>query len=82
MRKSKEHDKKHKACFSHFVGYSYGKYVSIIGLKAPGNYSDQLRSNKISVLLWKGPKPPNSMIYGFLDPGAPSFRDLNIPNLL
>ena len=40
-------------------------------VKAPGNYSDRVRSNKISVLCCEGPKPSISMISGFLNPGAP-----------
>ena len=50
------------------LGHFYGKYVEIIGLKAAGNDSDQFGSNKISVLLCEGPKPPNSMISGFVNP--------------
>ena len=38
----------------------------MIGLKAPGNYSDQFWSNKNSVLLLGRQKTPNSMISGFL----------------
>ena len=45
--------------------YFCGKYVEIIGSKAPGSYLDQLWSNKILVLLCEGPRPPNSMISGF-----------------
>ena len=45
--------------------------IIIIGLKALGNYSDRLWSNKILVLLLARPKPPNSMISGFLSPGDP-----------
>ena len=41
------------------------KYVWIIGLKAPGDYSDQLWLNQISILLCEEPKPPNSMNYVF-----------------
>ena len=40
----------------------YGKHIEIIGLKAPGDYSDQFWSNNFSILLCEGPKPPNSMI--------------------
>ena len=36
--------------------------LKIIGLKAPGNYSDQFWYNKISTLSCEGPEPPNSMI--------------------
>ena len=60
----------------------YGTYVSIIGLKAPGNCSGSFWSNEISVLLCEGPKPPNSMISNFLSPGEPLFIDLDIPNYL
>ena len=53
----------------------------MIGLKAPGNYSDQSWSNTISVLLWEGPEPPNSMISVFLSPRNPHIiMDLNILN--
>ena len=38
-------------------------------------------SNNIAVLLCEGPKPPSSMISGFLSPGGPLFMDFNnIPN--
>ena len=53
--------------FFQFVGYVYGKCVYIIGLKTPGNYSDQLWFNKISILLREGPKPSKCMISLFLD---------------
>ena len=49
----------------------------MIGLEAPGNYS---ASNRMSVLLCEGPKPPTPMIPGFLDPKDPVFIDLNLPN--
>ncbi len=39
-----------------------------MGLKAPGNYSDQFWFNKMSVSLCEGPRPQNSMISGFLRP--------------
>ena len=39
----------------------------MIGLKAPGNDSDQFWSNNFSILLCEGPKPPNSMISWFWD---------------
>ncbi len=45
-----------------FLGYLYRKCVEIIGFKAPGDYSDQFGSHKISILLCEGPKAPNSMI--------------------
>ena len=51
-------------------------------MKAPGNYLDQLWSNKILVSLWEGPKPPNSKISGFVTPGEPLFMDFNIPKRL
>ena len=37
------------AIVNHLLGYSHGKYVWIIGLKAQGNYSDQFWSNKVLV---------------------------------
>ena len=43
------------------------KYIYIIGLRAPGNYSASFWSNKISISLCEGPKPPNSMIAWFWD---------------
>ena len=49
-------------------------------MKAPGDYSDQFGSNKMSVLLCEGPKPNMFMISGFGGPWEPSFLDLNIPN--
>ena len=51
----------------------------MIGLKAPGNYSDQFGFNKISILSCEGPKPNISMIDGCLSPGEPLIMDLNIP---
>ena len=56
-----------------FFGYVYGKYVKIIGLKAPGNYSDKCWSNKILVSLCEGPESNISMISGVLTPGEPLF---------
>ena len=49
-------------------------------MKAPGNYLDQIWSNKISVLLCEEPKPNISMISGFLRPGEPLFIEFIIPN--
>ena len=56
------------AAFDNLLGYLYGKYVYMIGLKAPWNYSDQFWFNKISILLCEGPKPPTPMISSFMDP--------------
>ena len=64
--------------FCYLLCHFDGKYVSI-GLKAPGNYSDQFWSNTILVLLCEGPKPNISMIDGLLTPGEPVFMDINIP---
>ncbi len=64
------------------LGHFYGTYYHIIGLKAPGNCSDQFWSNKLSILLWKTPQTPNSMISEFSTRGEPLFMDLNIPELL
>ena len=61
--------------FGHFCG----KFVYIIGLKAPGDYSDQFWSIKILVLLCEEPKLPNSMISGVLSPGEPLFVDFILP---
>ena len=55
-------------CFVIFKVFLW-KYIKIIGLKAPGNYSDQFRFNKISVLLCEGPKPNISKMFGFLTLG-------------
>ena len=44
-----------------------------------GNYSEQFRSDEISVLLCEGPKPNICMNSGFLSPREPLFMDLNIP---
>ena len=60
---------------SHF----YGKHVLIIGLKAPGNYFADFGLIFFG-LLREGPTPPNSMIYGLLDPSETVFMDLNIPS--
>ena len=51
----------------------------MIGSEVPGNYLDQIWSNKFSGVLREEPKPPNSMIHGFLDPWEPVFMDLNVP---
>ena len=69
-----------KNMYSYFSDYQYAFDPQIISLKAPGNYSASSWSNKISVLLYEGPKPPNSVISGFVDPWEPLFVDLNIPN--
>ena len=61
------------------LGHVYGKYDSIISLKALGNYSYQFWSNEMLVLLLERPKPNISMISGFLSPGGPLFMDLNVP---
>ena len=53
----------------------------IIGLKAPGIYSDQFWSNNISVFLCEGPKLNISIIFGFLSPGEPLFMDFNLPKI-
>ena len=53
------------AFFSNFVGCFYG---NILGLKTPGNYSDQFWFSKISILLCEGPKPPIAVIYRFFGP--------------
>ena len=52
---------------------------TVIGLKAPGNYSDQFCFHKILILLCEGPKPNISMISGFLTFGKTVFMDLDIP---
>ena len=44
--------------------------MEMIGLKAPGNYSDHLWSNKIWVLLCEVPKPNIFMISGCLRPAG------------
>ena len=43
--------------FGHFVGHFYGTYYLRTGLEAPGNYSDQVWSNILSILLLERPKP-------------------------
>ena len=50
----------------------------MIGLKAPGDNSDQFWFNKTSVLFCEGPKPNIFMISGFVRPGGPVFMDLSI----
>ena len=64
--------------FCIFFGNLHGRFVQTIGLKVLGDYLDQFWYNKMSVLLCEGPKPPNSMISGFVSPGEPLFMDLNI----
>ena len=49
--------------------------VQIKSLKAPGNYSDQFWSKKISALLCEGPKPNISMFSGFVNPWEPLVMD-------
>ncbi len=53
-----------------------------MGLKAPGDYSDQFWSNKMSVLLCEVPKPNIFMISGFLNPWSPLFMEVNIQKIL
>ena len=53
------------------LGHLYGKFIEIIGLKAPGNYSASSWSYNLSILFCEGPKPNISMNFGFLDPGNP-----------
>ena len=49
------------------LGHFHGKFMEIIRLiKAPGNYSASIRSNKFSILSLEGPKPNKFMISGFL----------------
>ena len=43
------------AIVGHCLGYLYGKCVWRIGLKSPGNYSDQFRFNEMSISLCEGP---------------------------
>ena len=54
-----------------FLATSNGKYVLMIGLKAPENYSASFRYNKISTCLWQGPKTFISMISGSFDVSRP-----------
>ena len=68
--------------FWHCLGHAYGKYVEVICLKAPGNYSHQFWSNNVSVLLYEGPKPPTSIISGLASPWELLFMDLNLPKIL
>ena len=57
-----------------FVGSFLWKIcLTNIGSKAPGNYLDHFWSNRISVVLWEGPKSQNAMIPGFVSPGNPYF---------
>ena len=65
-----------------FFGYLYGKYVYIMGLKAPGNYLDQCWSNKILLVLCGRPKHNISMMSGFVSPGGCIFIDSIIPKTL
>ena len=57
------------------LGHFYGQYVSIIGLKAPGNYSASIWINKILICFLENPKLPISMISGFLNP-SPSAKTI------
>ena len=63
-----------------FFCYLRGKYVWIIGLKAPANYPGHFWFNHISVLLWERPKHRKFMISVFLDPWDPLLTVFNIPN--
>ena len=69
---------KHQA-FVSLLSNLYSKFMEIISLRTPGNYSASFRSNIFSIL-WGRPKPDMSMISGCLDPWEPLFMDLNIPN--
>ena len=53
--------------------FSLWKCAQITSLKAPGNYLDQLCSKTIFVLVSGKPRPPKSMIHGFLNPWEPVF---------
>ena len=50
-----------------FLGHFDGKYVWIICLKAPGNYSASTWYHKISICLWEKLNLLISMISGFLN---------------
>ena len=41
------------ACFWRMLGHLYGKFIEIIGLKAPGNSLTSIWSNKCSFLIGK-----------------------------
>ena len=60
-----ENTQQKQAMLGHLLAHFYGNYVEMVGLKAPGNSSDQFWSNQISVLLYERPKPNISMNYGF-----------------
>ena len=60
----------------HCLGYLYGNFIEIRGLKAPGYYSASFWFNKMSVLLCEGQtnskshelwicEPMGTLIYGF-----------------
>ena len=48
------------------LGKFYGNVIQKSGLKAPGNYSDQLWSNKCSLILLETPRTLIFMFAGFL----------------
>ena len=51
-----------------FLGHLYRKYVSMIGLKAPGNYSASMWCNKNLDLLMGEPKTPHFYDFGIFEP--------------
>ena len=67
------------AMFVFLEGIFYGKYVPIIGLKAPGNYFASFGFNRNPILSCEGPKSNISMISGFSSPVEPLVMDLSIP---
>ena len=67
--------KKEKIIVGHVLGNFSGTYYQIIGLKAPGNYSDRIPSNKLSNLLLERQKTNIFMISRLLDLWEPLFMD-------
>ena len=54
----------------------------MIGLKAPGDYSDQFWSNKFTILSLEKPEPNIFMISGFSGPLATRIYGFNMPKYL
>ena len=78
----KENHKKQSGCFLHLLGHSYGKYVQIIGSKAPRKYSASSWSDKTSILLCAGQQKLKIHDLWISDPWEPLFIDLSIPEIL
>ena len=65
-------EENHRKCFRHlrlhFVGHLYGKFMEIIGLESPWNYSASIWNNKIQIFIIGEPKSPHFHDLGICGP--------------